>query len=112
MIFYFHRPEIILNNPFDPERARIIHIEFDIVPGGAGAGQVTVALNWSTPEWSAPGYVDSLPLVPNEAIPEENYIIREAILGDPAAMAETVEASHIIFDFLFHIIFPLAHGKI
>lgn len=88
------------DHPFDPDRAKIIHIEFDIAPGGAGTGLVTVAINWSTPEWSALGYLDSLPPVPDLAIPEETYIVREAFLGDPAAMAEIIEATHIIYDFI------------
>jgi hypothetical protein len=88
------------DHPFDPDRAKIIHIEFDIAPGGGGIGQVVVAVNWSTPEWSAIGYLDSLPPVPNEAVPEETYIVREMIMGEPALPVEIVNAEHIIFDII------------
>jgi len=88
------------DHPFDPERAKIIHIEFDIGPGGAGTGEVVVAINWSTQEWSDLGYAETLPPVPNEAIPEDTYIIREPIVGTVGDMEPVTEPAHLIFDYV------------
>jgi len=67
------------DHPFDASRGKIIHIEFDwaaldpICPTN-----LTVAINWSSPEWSALGYGDTQPPLPG--VDEGLYIVRNTVL--------------------------------
>jgi hypothetical protein len=72
--------EWFYDHPFDPSRSKIIHIEFDWVAyDPACTTDITVAVNWSTPEWSACGYGTSQPPLPGT---DENlYIIRRELLN-------------------------------
>ncbi len=67
------------DHPFDAMRGKIIHIEFDWVANDPTCPvNITVALNWSTPEWSALGNGSALPPLPG--VDEELYIERSDIL--------------------------------
>jgi hypothetical protein len=66
------------DHPFDPERYKTIHIEFDVFPFDAGPSWVEIAVNWSTDIWSIeqpPG--DSAPPLPG--VDEDLYIGRETV---------------------------------
>jgi len=66
------------DHPFDPLRGKIIHIEFDYVAlDPACPTSLTVAINWSTPEWSALGATTQPPL---PGVDEALYIGRETVL--------------------------------
>jgi hypothetical protein len=73
--------EWFYDHPFDPQRGKVIHIEFDwmtLTPGAVT--DITVAINWSTPEWSALGYGSTLPPLPGND--EALYIIRANALHE------------------------------
>ncbi len=67
------------DHPFDPMRGKIIHIEFDWVAyNPTCTTNITVALNWSTPEWSALGYGANQPPLPG--VDEAMMIQRATIM--------------------------------
>lgn len=67
------------DHPFDPNRGKIIHIEFDWTAlDPLCPTNLTVAINWSTPAWSALGYGDAQPPLPD--VDEEMMIERETVL--------------------------------
>lgn len=69
------------DHPFDPTRGKIIHIEFDWVAlDPTCPTDIEVAINWSTPEWSALGYGTTQPPLPG--VDEELYIVRASILHE------------------------------
>ncbi len=69
------------DHPFDPNRSKIIHVEFDWVAlDPLCPTSITVALNWSTPEWSALGYGTAQPPLPG--FDEALYISRASILNE------------------------------
>lgn len=74
---------------YDADRYKVIHLQFTITPFDSYTmGPVQVALNWTTPEWSALG-LDTPPLpgdffdaASGDSIPEETYIERSELLVD------------------------------
>ena len=67
------------DHPFDPNRGKIIHIDFDwIALDPTCPTTITVAVNWSTPAWSALGYGSTLPPLPG--VDEEMFIGRSTVL--------------------------------
>jgi len=79
------------DHPFDTERKKVIHIEFDAFPLGPGA-YIEFAVNWSTDLWSIeqpPG--DSAPPLPG--VPEQLYIGRATLL------ASDNFGGHYVFDY-------------
>ena len=89
------------DHPFDPERGKIIHIEFDAVVLNAGQpGNLDFAVSWSTPEWSDLGYGDYWP--PWVTAPEFNepLYIEKSILLDDHTVPE--EITHYIFDYTIY----------
>lgn len=67
------------DHPYDPTRGKIIHIEFDwVAMDPACTTSIKVAINWSTPEWSALGYGPTQPPLPG--FDEELYIERATAL--------------------------------
>jgi len=86
------------DHPFDWERGKIIHVEFDWTSlDPTCTVDILVAVNWSTPEWSALGHGDQLPPLPGED--EALYIIREPIL-DVCEIVEDVR--HVTWDFIIY----------
>ena len=77
------------DHPFDPERKKEIHLEFDVFPLEPGESYVEVAINWSTPEWSATGNPDP-PIPPTD----------EALnIGRHVVLAQANPEGHYIFDY-------------
>jgi hypothetical protein len=71
--------EWFYDHPFDPSRGKIIHIEFDwMAYDPACPTNITVAINWSTAEWSALGYGSTQPPLPG--VDEALYIMRSNVL--------------------------------
>lgn len=102
--FWYVYPSMWINqwfydHPFDPMRGKIIHIEFDWMAYDPSCmSDITVAVNWSTPEWSYLGYGENLPPLPGELPgPEEMYIVRETFV-DYCGMA--TEWQHVVFDYI------------
>ena len=88
--------EWFYDHPFDESRGKIIHIEFDWVAlDPAGTTDITVALNWSTPEWSALGHGDLLPPLPD--VDEALYIERLTFLDEVGIFPEV---QHFVWDFI------------
>ncbi|MFA4948116.1 MAG: hypothetical protein WC674_06355 [Candidatus Krumholzibacteriia bacterium] len=72
--------EWFYDHPFDPERGKVIHIEFDwIALDPLAPTNITVAINWSTPEWSGLGYGTTQPPLPG--VDELLYIVRATVLA-------------------------------
>jgi hypothetical protein len=66
------------DHPFDPNRYKTIHLEFNLIPYAPGPSFVEIAVNWSTDQWSLdqpPG--DSAPPLPG--VDEDLYIGRETV---------------------------------
>lgn len=84
------------DHPFDENRGKIIHIEFDWVANDPTCTtDIAVALNWSTPEWSALGHGDVLPPLPGE---DEALYIERRIILDVCDMFPEVQ--HVVWDFI------------
>ena len=80
------------DHPFDDQRKKIVHIEFDVV-NTAGPGYLIFALNYSTPQWSLLGNPPGEPRRPPlPGDPEEEYIFREILYEAP------VVDGHYIYD--------------
>ncbi|MBU0717228.1 MAG: hypothetical protein KJ749_03190, partial [Planctomycetes bacterium] len=75
------------DHPVDPTRRKLIHIEFDAMAFGMPMGVMTVAANWSTPDYSNP---DQPPLPPLD-----QFIVREELIVNEL-VHETM--MHYIFD--------------
>lgn len=83
------------DHPFDYERGKIIHIEFDwVAMDPTCTTDITVAVNWSTPAYSDLGLGDTEPPLPG--CNEELYIIREIILDECAIFPEL---QHVVWDY-------------
>jgi hypothetical protein len=83
------------DHPLDMNRGKVIHIEFDWVAyDPLCTTNMTVAVNWSTPEWSSLGFGETQPPLPG--IDEELYIVREQMLYY-CDFAEQMQ--HFIFDY-------------
>ncbi|MBN2069906.1 MAG: hypothetical protein JW814_00500 [Candidatus Krumholzibacteriota bacterium] len=88
------------DHPFDNTRGKLIQIDFDWVAlDPACTTDITVAVNWSTPEYSALGLGDTEPPLPG--CDEELYIIRENILDfcGIQATVEHVKFYYVIYDY-------------
>jgi hypothetical protein len=88
------------DHPFDNTRGKIVNISFDwVAMDPECTTDITVALNWSTPEWSALGNGDQLPPLPGQD--EALYIERLAILDECAMFPEVQHFSwsHVIWDY-------------
>ncbi|MCK5126547.1 MAG: hypothetical protein KAR42_09845 [candidate division Zixibacteria bacterium] len=83
------------DHPFDDTRKKDIHIEFDAFPmDGQLPSFITVAVNWSTPEWSLVGNPPPDPRVPPlPPVDEAAYIGRAILLEGEYA------PGHYIFDY-------------
>lgn len=87
------------DHPFDPTRGKIIHIEFDwIAYDPTCMSDITVAVNWSTPEWSCLGYGETMPPVPDLVGADEDLYIMRHTFVDYCGMAEDLQ--HVVFDFV------------
>lgn len=84
------------DHPFDETRGKIIHVEFEwSAMDPTCTTDITVAINWSTPEWSALGYGEAEPPLPG--VDEEMYIERRTILD----VCEIVtDIRHVVFDYI------------
>jgi len=90
--------EWFYDHPFDPERGKIIHIEFDVVETDPSkVSNLCFAVNWSTPEWSALGYGDTTPPTPDLVGADESLYIHREILLDICPVPE--EVTHYVLDF-------------
>jgi hypothetical protein len=86
--------EWFYDHPFDPTRGKIIHIEFDWVAYDPECTtDITVAVNWSTPAWSALGHGATEPPLPG--VDENQYIIRETMLQTCGTYPQV---QHFIYD--------------
>ena len=83
------------DHPFDPTRGKIIRIKFDWASYPGAMTDIEVAINWSTPEWSALGYGPNLPPVPD--FDENLYIKRVPVLRESGTFPDT---QHFEFDFI------------
>ncbi len=88
------------DHPYDPTRGKIIQVEFDYVTWDTTCvSDITVAINWSTPEWSELAHGDTLPPLPDEVgEDEELYIERHIVLDE---CAKFTEVQH--FEFYYEI---------
>ncbi len=87
------------DHPFDTNRAKIIHIEFDVSHYESGWPSVLeFAVNWSTPEWSYLGYGDTTPPTPDLVGQDEAFYIERVTLEyfDPVPD----EVTHYSFDYV------------
>ncbi len=86
------------DHPFDETRGKIIHIEFDwAAMDPTCTTDITVAVNWSTPEYSALELGDSEPPLPG--CDEELYIVRETFIDFCGVYAGT---EHVVYDFTIY----------
>jgi hypothetical protein len=89
--------EWFYDHPFTTTRGKIIHIEFDWVAyDPACTTDITVAVNWSTPAWSALGYGATEPPLPG-VNPETDYIVRHTMLQQCGTYDTT---QHFVFDYV------------
>lgn len=90
--------EWFYDHPFDFNRGKIIHIEFDmVVCDPAVNSAICLAVNWSTPEWSDLGYGETTPPTPElVGANEDLYIMREILLS---LCPIPGEVTHYTFDF-------------
>ena len=85
------------DHPYDPDRWKEIHIEFDAAPLDPSLDlYLEFAVNWSTPEWSALGYGDTLP--PTPEFDENLYIERDTLLETDFFFEPYPE--HFVFDYI------------
>jgi hypothetical protein len=91
------------NAPLNTTRAKIMHIEFDLrlpwYTDDMADGGVVVAVNWATPAWSAYGYGDTRPPLPDSWMNEDVCIVRELLLGEPDDLySAAADSAHFEFD--------------
>jgi len=90
--------EWFYDHPLDLERGKIMHVEFDYVAlDPLCPTDLIVALNWSTPAWSAQGYGTTQPPLPG--CDEELYIVRHTML-DVCGNFPTVQ--QFSYDFIIY----------
>lgn len=87
------------DHPFDDTRGKIISIQFDWTHLDPTCPvTIEVAVNWSTPEWSALGHGTEYPPLPDLVGQDEDlYIVRVPIIdycGDP------LPPQQVIFDYV------------
>ena len=88
--------EWFYDHPFDPTRGKIIHVEFDWMAWEPEcATNIIVAINWSTPDWSALGHGPELPPLPDF---DENLYIRRVPILNECGMFPMMQ--HFVFDFV------------
>ena len=88
--------EWFYDHPFDESRGKIVHIEFDWVAlDSTCTTDITVAFNWSTPEWSALGHGTTLPPLPGE---DEDLYIKRSVFLDECDIFPEVQ--HVVWDFI------------
>ncbi|MFO7914608.1 MAG: hypothetical protein R6U43_02835 [Candidatus Krumholzibacteriales bacterium] len=89
--------EWFYDHPFDSQRGKIIHIEFDMVARDPAINSdICFAVNWSTPEWSDLGYGDTTPPTPDLVGTDESlYIFREILL---TICPVPEQVTHYVFD--------------
>ncbi len=86
--------EWFYDHPFDETRGKIIHIEFDwTAMDPACTSDITVAVNWSTPAYSALGLGDTEPPLPG--CDEAAYIMRQTFVDYCGTMADV---QHVTYD--------------
>jgi hypothetical protein len=86
--------EWFYDHPFDENRGKIVHIEFDWVAlDPTCTTDIIVALNWSTPEWSALGHGDALP-----PLPGENELLYILTFLDECGTYPEIQ--HVIWDYV------------
>jgi hypothetical protein len=87
------------DHELDFQRGKIIHIEFDYMAVDPTCpSDITVALNWSTPDWSYLGYGTALPPLPGEVGADEDlYIIRVPIIEELGYFEDWV---HVEWDYI------------
>ncbi len=93
--------EWFYDHQFDPNRGKVIHIEFDLVVlDPANSSNLCFAVNWSTPEWSGLGYGTDYPPIPGvTGFIEAEHIERETLL---TACPVPVVTTHYIFDYIIY----------
>lgn len=88
--------EWFYDHPYDPTRGKIIHVEFDwVAMDPLCTTDIEVAVNWSTPEWSALGFGTAQPPLPG--IDESLYIVRQSMLDFCGTAAQV---QHFVFDYV------------
>jgi len=86
------------DHPLDFSKGKIVHIEFDwTAMDPLCMTDITVALNWSTPEWSYLGNGTALPPLPG--VDEALYIVRVPFV-DICAVVPDVQ--HVAFDYVIY----------
>ena len=84
------------DHPYDENRGKIVHIEFDWVSlDPTCTTDITVAFNYSTGAWSELGHGDALPPLPGED--EALYIVREILLDECDIFPDV---QHVVWDFI------------
>ncbi len=93
--------EWFYDHPFDDTRGKIIHIEFDLVVYDPTLfSALCFAVNWSTPEWSALGYGEDYPPLPDMVGQDECLYIERDILDDICPVPG--ELTHYVFDYIIY----------
>jgi hypothetical protein len=89
------------DHPFDWERGKIIHIEFDWAAlDPECTTDITVAVNWSTPEWSALGYGVDFPPLPDMVGADEDLYIERIPIIDECGVFPGPDPQHVVFDYI------------
>jgi hypothetical protein len=89
--------EWFYNAPYDPDRWKIIHIEFDAdTLVDTPLFYLQLAVNWSTPEWSLQTPPFDRPPLPGDE-PEDLYIMRDTLLETDEF---TTSPQHFVFDYV------------
>jgi len=95
---WFAYAQWFYNAPYDPERWKEIHVEFDVAWEGPGEGEAALEyfVNWSTPEWSDLG-LDYPPYATEYEPPDGNW----GYIGNspPSGWIDIPEeGTHLVFD--------------
>ncbi len=88
------------DHPLDFTRGKIVHIEFDWTAYDPGCtSDITVALNWSTPEYSYIPGAGTVPPLPG--VDEALYIVRVPFVDECGVFpgVEHVEFDYVIYDY-------------
>jgi hypothetical protein len=95
---WFAYAQWFYNAPYDPDRWKTIHVEFDAGWEGPGEGEASIEyfVNWSTPEWSALGH-DYPPYSIDYEPPGGNWDY--IAISPPSGWIDIPqEGSHLVFD--------------